>query len=248
MQKSKFNYIYPLIAIIIGVFGYFQYEKLSQDIVISFTEDQVQETIDATPIKEFSKLGINVNIHHLNIDFLETNEVLIDLDFFVNGFTMEAIGKGQLKTKILYSNGNFYINEPEFKDFSLNVQKQKSNIEKAKVILNKFFVDKISNKFNEEKKVSFKNLSNSFIEKHKSQVKLMIEEKITKVLSETPVYSLNNKDIKQSIVALILQDIKFTDKEAVATLKPTAIFQSPLFIIGISLIGLLLIVFFVVRR
>lgn len=246
-NKKSFNFIYILLALIVAGLAAFLYSDLSKDITISFTEEQVQEKIDNTSLKQISKFGIKSDIHHLVVDFLETNKVLIDVDFTVQGYSFEAIGKGQLKTSVIYRNGDFFIHEPEFRDFSLVAQKQKNEIEKIKNILNNSF-NKFKNKFSEQEKNDIKYLSKSFVDKYKPQVKSMIEEEIRHILSEKPIYSLNDKDIKQSVAALILQDIKFSNKEAIAILKPTAILKSPIFIISGILFLLLIISFFYYRK
>lgn len=246
-KKKKFNFIYILLAILVAGVAFFQYSDLSKDITVSFTEEQVQEKINQTPLKQISKFGINANIHHLSVDFLETDKVLVDVDFTVNGYSIEAIGKGELKTSILYRDGNFYIHEPEFRDFNLVVQKQKSEVEKFKTILTNSF-NNLKNKFTKEEQAGIKDLAKSFVDKYKPQIKVMVEEELKRILSEKPIYSLNNKDIKQSIAALILQDIKFTDKEAIAVLKPTAIFTSPIFIVSGVLFIIFISCFFLFRR
>lgn len=246
-KKKSFNFIYILLALVVAGVAAFLYSDLSKDITISFTEEQVQEKIDNTPLKQISKFGIKSDIHNLDVDFLETNKVLIDVDFTVYGYSIEAIGKGQLKTSVVYRNGDFFIHEPEFRDFNLVVQKQKTEIEKMKNILSNSF-NRLKNKFSEEEQSDIKVLAKSFADKYKPQVQSMVEEEIRRILAEKPIYSLNDKDIKQSIAALILQDIKFTDKEAIAVLKPTAIFTSPIFIVSGVLFFILIGAFFLFRK
>ena len=245
-KKKSFNFIYILLSLIVLSLAAFLYSDLSKNVTISFTEEQVQEKINNTPLKQISKFGIKSDIQHLAVDFLETNKVLIDVDFIVYGYSVEAIGKGQLKTSVVYRNGNFFIHEPEFKDFNLVVQKQKTEIEKIKNILSNSF-NRLKNKLSEEEKIDMKDLAKSFVKKYKPQVQSMIQEEVKRILSEKPIYSLNDKDIKQSIAALILQDIKFTDKEAIAVLKPTAIFTSPIFIIIGFFLFILIVSFFISR-
>jgi hypothetical protein len=247
-KKKSFNFIYILLSLSLFLVSLaaFLYSNLSKDITISFTEEQVQEKIDNTPLKQISKFGIKSDINYLAVDFLETNKVLIDVDFTVYGYSVEAIGKGQLKTSVVYRNGDFFIHEPEFRDFNLVVQKQKTKIEKMKYILSSSF-NRLKNKFSEEEQSNIRYLANSFVNKYEPQVKSMIQEEVKHILSEKPIYSLNDKDIKQSIAALILQDIKFTDKEAIAVLKPTSIFTSPIFIIIGCFLFILILSFFISR-
>lgn len=246
-RKSGFNFIYIFLALIVIGVATWQYSIISKDITVSITEVQVQETINKTPLKPFSKLGVNVNIHHLNVDFLETDKVLVDSHFLVNGYSIEAIGKGQIKTSIRYENGNFYLREPEFRYFKLIVKKQRSAFEELKTVVTDSFTN-LKNKFKPEDKNKLKDLAKSFVDKYKPQIKLMVEEELTKILTEKPIYSLNNKDIKHSIAALVIQKIEFTDKEAIGTLKPTAIFKSPIFIISGIFVCFMFIVFFLFRR
>ena len=108
--------------------------------------------------------------------------------------------------------------------------------------------NRLKNKFSEEEQSDMKDLAKSFVDKYKPQVQSMVEEEVRRILAEKPIYSLNDKDIKQSIAALILQDIKFTDKEAIAVLKPTAIFTSPIFIVSGVLFFMLIGAFFLFRK
>ena len=246
-KHSKFNFIYLFLAIIVASLGIWQYIELSKIIQVSFTEEQIQQKINETPLKPISKLGINANIHHLKIDFLETDKVLVDSDFLVYGFSMEAIGKGQVKTSIRYDNGNFYIHEPVFRDFSLTVQKKRNEIEKLKNVLVDSF-NNLKNQFTEEEKTGLGNLAKSFVYKYEPQVKLLLEKEMTRILTNKPIYSLNDKTLKHKIAALALQDIRFTDKEVIATFKPNAILQSPIIVISFGLFILLILAFLFLRK
>ena len=192
---------------------------LVPDFEVVIPEDEVRDRIeDAIPVSSGSE-EIEISVTKAAIDFRDTGEkgqVALFGEVRLAGFGLAATGEVDTVTAIRYEDGAFYLSDLRLDDLTLTptlaTRAKIAAIKKAWQPLIDEFVKELETSDSE---MSFEEVKAEF----QRNLIPLVRQEMDKALGTIPVYRLQG-DAAQGAARLILKDISFTDREAVAVLSP----------------------------
>ena len=245
-----------LLVVGVGLIGAgFYFGNQDFDLIISedLAMEKVQEKIPLT----FKKKGITGVVNDLKLEFMDDDSVKIETSFDVEGYGMKGSGDATFKSGIYYEAGEFYLDRIELIDISLVPNKETTktyNDESSKLKSNlarkwSKLKAKITKPGDQETNGTLDQLKGHLVKRFKTEampkLKKFAAEKIQHTIENTPIYSLNGKDYKQSVAALVLKDIFFEKHQVVIVLNPMQGIVTILLYLfgGLLLIGGIVVIF-----
>ena len=189
------------------------------DFEVVIPEDEVRDRIeDAIPVMSGSE-EIEISVTEAEIDFRDTGEkgqVALFGEVKLAGFGLAATGEVDTVTAIRYEDGAFYLTVLRLDDLSLTP----TLATRAKIAALRKAWQPIIDQFVKELEAADSEMSFEEV-KAEFQRNLipLVRQEMDKALGTIPVYRLQG-DAAQGAARLILKDISFTDREAVAVLSP----------------------------
>lgn len=183
---------------------------IDDEYTVEIKQEEAQAKINAIlPIK-MSKFGIDVSVNTMLMSFQKDNKVLIESDFSASGFGESVDGKGVAVTSVDYVSGDIFLKDPVLKSFNSSFNESGSIDDKKSVAIGVWnkFKSKVINTEDTHVNKALERIKDSQVAK----IKIMLIDTLKKKIDETPIYSLNGKDLKHSVAAMALKEIKFHDK------------------------------------
>jgi hypothetical protein len=209
------------LAGLIGLIGValIAYLILGKPITVTVPEDKVRTEVAAKLPMVVKKMGITANITQLEIDFLESDEVFVDIAMDLEGFGLSGFATGTATSGLRYDSGDFFLEDLDLDDLSITATKDSaSTITKAATtaesLWNRFKSDKMDD--DPEAAVAIEDLKAKALERMIPAARDIADN----ALKTTPVYSLNNQDMKMDLAALALVDVRFQAEAVEADLDP----------------------------
>lgn len=229
MKKLVF-YGLAVLAIVVLFFA----AVLEDKFVFNLKEKEVEAKIVEALPQEVKKLGANLKIKKLNTDFLAENKILIKTEFDFEGYGVKGVGEAKFMTSIDYRGGEFYLKDPVLnkESYTIKIEEGQSVIANAKQTA-KGYLNKLKNKLSEKEDEKSKKSFDALVVQYAPKVKEFVINNAKLQIQNIPIYSLNDKDVKHSLAALALKDVKFKEQELEVTLSPMMFLgKITLFIVG----------------
>jgi hypothetical protein len=210
---KKIAIISSILAVLILLFAIFGKNEYQ----INIAEDAAQKAIGAKLPMLIDKNLVKINIGKVEIDFLSSNKVQLDVAYDASIAGVKGSGAALVTSGIRYNNGEFFLNDFSVGDVAYVVA-EKEKYEAIKKATNGL-IGKLKAKVVDPDDLEGNQEFESLKTKQIAILKQHILEKINEKIKSTPIYSLNGKDFKQSIASMALKEIIFSEDKVTATLS-----------------------------
>ncbi len=189
------------------------------DFEVVFDEDEVRDRIeDALPVASGTQ-DIELRVTDASVDFLDIGEkgqVALSGEVRISGFGMAATSTVDTVTAVRYEDGAFYLSDLRLDDLTLTP----TLATRAKLAALKTAWKPIIDQFAAELDASDSEMTFDELkaELQRSLIPL-VRQAMDDALGTIPVYRLEG-DAAKGAARLILKDISFTDRQAIAVLSP----------------------------
>lgn len=188
------------------------------DFEVTITEDEVRERIaDALPLSAGTG-EVEVRISDARVDFLDVGEkgqVALQAEIRVSGLTLAATAEVDTVTAIRYDDGSFYLSDLRLDDLTLTP----TLATKAKLAALRKAWQPVLDQFVEE----FEANGNMTFEEARADMQRsllpLVRRGMDDALRKVPVFTLGGTPATVA-AALVLKDVSFADREAIAVLSP----------------------------
>ena len=209
------------------------------DFEVVIDEDDVRDRIDdALPVFSGTK-EIELKVTDAQVDFLDIGEkgqVALSGEVKISGFGLAATSAVDTVTAVRYEDGSFYLSDLRLDDLSLTP----TLATRAKIAALKKAWQPIIDQFAAEMDAA-PDWSEMSFEEAKAELQRslipLVRQAMDDALGQIPVYRLEG-DAAKGAARLILKDISFSDRQAIAVLSPA---QAMIKIATAILIGLVLL-------
>lgn len=195
------------------------YIDLSREEGITISEDEAQTMIDKRLQEKplvVSKLGVHITVREAKVDFLESPaaKTKVDALYRANGYGLSGDGFIQFEARLHYDSGDVFLRELQVIDHKFqfdNPEKVQRLKGVAQGALKKFgtLVSDAANKLDPERREALKDLHTRSIDEFKKKA----VNKAVDMLQSKPVYSLNGKDMKRTLMVKAVESLR-TDEHA----------------------------------
>lgn len=189
------------------------------DFEIVIDESEVRDRIeDALPVTSGTE-EIELKVTDARVDFIDTGEkgqVALYGEVRISGFGLAATSEVDTVTAVRYEDGSFFLSDLRLDDLSLTP----TLATRAKIAALKKAWQPIIDQFAEEMNSADSEMS---FEEAKAELQRslipLVRQAMDDALGQIPVYRLEG-DARKGAARLILKDISFTDRQAIAILSP----------------------------
>lgn len=187
---------------------------------VGIEEDLVNTQITNILPQTHTKLGGSVTISTLDVDFLETNTVNVKAEFAFKGYNIVGTGSTDITSGLRYQNGDFFLTDLTLDDIVLSLND--TSLERAEGYkqIGNSLLERGMSFLSENTDSEGQAVAEELTEQARLRATETIKTLANNAMTSIPVYSLNGKDIKYDLAKLALEDVTFTDTQAVATLNP----------------------------
>ncbi len=195
------------------------YLVFGKPITVDIAESRVQSEVAQRLPMTIEKSGITTQITDLEVDFLDSDKVHVDIEMDLSGFGAGAHASGAATSGLRYSDGDFFLEDIDLSDFDVTPTKSTVGFladasATANSLWSKFKKDKLED--DPEDAQAAERLKDRALSKLKPAALTMANS----ALENIPVYTLKGKNLKMDLAALALVDVHFRDQSVQAELSP----------------------------
>ena len=191
---------------------------LVPDIDVRIEEDRVRDAIDARiPLTQETGLG-TAEVNRVRVRFIgdgESGAIGIEARIAVESFGLGGKGEADTVSRLRYENGAFYLTDLRLDDFEL----EPTAATRVKLLAWKKAVETFLDELGEEIRTEDGEAAFEEFLKNREALGPLLRTALDDALGSVAVYRLDRSPA-QSVVWLVLKDVRFEDGVAVATLSP----------------------------
>lgn len=224
-----------LVSVLVGVL-------YNPSFTFTLTQQEVQSRIAQTLPLRIEKRFTEIVVDTADIQ-LEENDIVIDSHLIMNLAGVKATGNARVSSQLRYDNGNFYLANFNVIDYIFHTDDESKTrmIKRAADRL----VDKVKSKVVDPNDTASAGAFDRVKGEQVEKLKALLIVKLEMMAEKTPIYSLNGKDIKQSVAAMAIKQVDFTPGNVTVTLTVATLLKNLLLYAGslVLAIGLVLTLF-----
>lgn len=188
------------------------------DIEVRIREDQARDAIDARiPLTRESEIG-TFEVNRARVRFLgdgETGAIGIEAAISVASFGLGGKGEANAVSRLRYESGAFYLTDLRLDDFEVTP----TAATRVKLLAWKKAVETFLDDLGEEIRTEEGEAAFEEFLKNREALGPLLRTALDDALGSVAVYRLDRSPA-QSVVWLVLKDVRFEDRVAIATLSP----------------------------